>query len=74
MIASLGHSFYSRRAVVLTVLILGFVALTSVMTDAGGLSQAPLFRSGTRVVSLFVTVFDAQRRLVPDLPKPDREG
>jgi len=31
------------------------------------LAQEPTFRSGTRVVSLFVTVFDAQRRLVPDL-------
>src|SRR6185295_15212048 len=29
--------------------------------------QAPTFKSGTQVVSLFVTVADAQKRLVPDL-------
>jgi len=35
--------------------------------------QAPLFKSGTQVVSLFVTVADAQKRLVPDLTKDDFE-
>ncbi len=29
--------------------------------------QQPMFRTGTQVVSLFVTVADAQKRLVPDL-------
>src|SRR6476660_9872249 len=29
--------------------------------------QPPTFKSGTQVVSLFVTVADAQKRLVPDL-------
>src|SRR5437773_7912622 len=29
--------------------------------------QGPTFRTGTQVVSLFVTVADAQKRLVPDL-------
>ena len=33
--------------------------------------QAPTFRSGTQVVSLFVTVQDAQKRLVPDLTQDD---
>jgi len=33
--------------------------------------QAPTFRSGTQVVSLFVTVQDTQRRLVPDLTQDD---
>jgi len=29
--------------------------------------QPPMFRTGTQVVSLFVTVADAQKRLIPDL-------
>lgn len=36
-------------------------------------AQSPVFRSGTRVVSLFVTVFDAQRRLQGDLTQGDFE-
>jgi Ca-activated chloride channel family protein len=35
--------------------------------------QGPVFRAGTQVVSLFVTVADAQKRLVPDLTKDDFE-
>src|SRR4051812_42200251 len=35
--------------------------------------QGPTFRVGTQVVSLFVTVADAQKRLVPDLTKEDFE-
>lgn len=35
--------------------------------------QPPTFRSGTQIVSLFVTVTDAQRRLVPDLVQGDFE-
>ena len=34
-------------------------------------AQEPTFRSGTEIVSLFVTVADAQGRLVPDLTKDD---
>jgi len=34
---------------------------------------APTFKSGTQVVSLFVTVADAQKRLVPDLKQEDFE-
>jgi Ca-activated chloride channel family protein len=33
--------------------------------------QPPTFKSGTQVVSLFVTVADAQKRLVPDLAQTD---
>ncbi len=36
-------------------------------------AQEPTFRSGTEIVSLFVTVADAQGRLVPDLTKEDFE-
>jgi Ca-activated chloride channel homolog len=35
--------------------------------------QAPVFKSGTQVVSLFVTVADAEKRLVPDLVQDDFE-
>jgi Ca-activated chloride channel family protein len=35
--------------------------------------QGPTFKAGTQVVSLFVTVADAQKRLVPDLTKDDFE-
>ena len=35
--------------------------------------QGPTFKSGTQVVSMFVTVADAQKRLVPDLMKEDFE-
>ena len=33
--------------------------------------QPPVFRAGTQVVSLFVTVTDLQKRLVPGLVKED---
>ena len=36
-------------------------------------AQQPTFRTGTEIVSLFVTVADAQGRLVPDLTKDDFE-
>ena len=36
-------------------------------------AQQPTFKAGTQVVSLFVTVADAQKRLVPDLNKEDFE-
>ena len=37
------------------------------------LAQQPTFRAGTQVVSLFATVTDAQKRLVPDLQQADFE-
>jgi Ca-activated chloride channel homolog len=36
-------------------------------------TQGPTFKSGTQVVSLFVTVQDAQKHLVPDLTQADFE-
>jgi Ca-activated chloride channel family protein len=45
-------------------------AIVIARTPAG---QQPTFKSGTQVVSLFVTVADAQKRLVPDLTKDDFE-
>ena len=38
---------------------------------AVGFAQQPTFRAGTQVVSLFVTVADAQKRLVPDLQQDE---
>ena len=37
------------------------------------LAQQPTFRAGTQIVSLFATVTDAQKRLVPDLQQGDFE-
>jgi Ca-activated chloride channel family protein len=48
---------------------LAVAALASRMTVA----QQPTFRSGTQIVSLFVTVTDAQKRLVPNLVQQDFE-
>ena len=42
---------------------------SSMLTHA----QQPQFRSGTQVVSLFATVTDAEKRLVPDLTEADFE-
>ena len=53
-----------RRALTLS----AAAALASIPIAA---QQPPTFRSGTQVVSLFVTVADAQKRLVPDLTQDD---
>jgi Ca-activated chloride channel family protein len=46
----------------------------AVLTAAGlSAQQQPTFKSGTQIVSLFVTVADAEKRLVPDLTKDDFE-
>lgn len=50
---------------------LALVALAAAVPLA--IQQGPTFRSGTQVVSLFATVFDAQNRLVPDLVEADFE-
>jgi Ca-activated chloride channel homolog len=42
-----------------------------VATSAVLAAQQPTFRAGTQVVSLFVTVADIQKRLVPDLTQDD---
>ena len=54
----------SRRAA-------GAFAVAISLAAGVGVAQQPSFRSGTQVVSLFVTVADAQKRLVPDLTKDD---
>jgi Ca-activated chloride channel family protein len=49
------------------------VALSVMALAVPGSAQSPTFRSGTRVVSLFATVTDAQKRLVPDLMQDEFE-
>jgi Ca-activated chloride channel homolog len=51
-------------------LCLGIAVLAGTLTVP---AQEPTFRTGTQVVSLFVTVADADGRLVPDLEKEDFE-
>ena len=45
----------------------------AVAASAALFAQGTVFKSGTEIVSLFVTVADAQGRLVPDLVKDDFE-
>src|SRR2546428_6785586 len=49
--------------------VLAVAAMASRITIA----QQPTFKSGTQIVSLFVTVVDAQKRLVPSLVQEDFE-
>src|SRR5262245_9965221 len=49
------------------------IILAVVVAAAGLYAEQPTFRAGTELVSLFVTVTDAQRRLVPDLEQADFE-
>jgi Ca-activated chloride channel homolog len=50
-----------------------FAAVLSAAALAAQQPQGPTFKAGTQVVSLFVTVADAQKRLVPDLAQGDFE-
>src|SRR5712692_1142986 len=54
---------------------LAAVALSAGAATAGLVAQqqTPMFKAGTQVVSLFVTVADAQKRLVPNLTQDDFE-
>ncbi|HEX7794818.1 MAG TPA: VWA domain-containing protein [Vicinamibacterales bacterium] len=49
----------------------GVLLALLVAAGAAVAAQQPTFRSGTQVVSLFTTVFDAENRLVPDLAQED---
>jgi len=51
--------------------IAGAAALAAAWSISLVAQQGPTFKSGTQVVSLFVTVADAQKRLVPDLTRDD---
>jgi Ca-activated chloride channel homolog len=50
-----------------------FVAIFSGIVSVLAQQQQPTFRSGTQVVSLFATVLDGQKRLVPNLIQDDFE-
>ncbi len=52
---------------------LAIPAALIVSLSALALAQQPTFRAGTQVVSLFATVTDTQKRLVPDLMQGDFE-
>jgi len=56
--------------VALTVLCAALALASAIGVSA---QQPPTFKSGTQIVSLFVTVADAQKRLVPDLSQGDFE-
>ena len=51
--------------------ILAAAAIAAALSTALIAQQPPTFKAATQVVSLFVTVTDAQKRLVPDLTKDD---
>jgi Ca-activated chloride channel family protein len=51
----------------------GAGAMAVLMAAGLAAQQQPTFKSGTQIVSLFVTVADADKRLVPDLTKDDFE-
>jgi Ca-activated chloride channel family protein len=57
------------RPAVAAAALLVFALQTSAALEA----QSPTFRSGTRVVSIFATVTDAQKRLMPDLMQDEFE-
>jgi Ca-activated chloride channel family protein len=46
-------------------------AVLAAMLSIGLGAQQPTFKAGTQVVSIFATVTDAQKRLVPDLTQDD---
>src|SRR3954468_9022477 len=46
-------------------------AIAAVLSIAPGAQQGPTFKTGTQVVSIFATVTDPQKRLVPDLTQDD---
>ncbi len=49
----------------------GVAALAAALSIPLMAQQGPTFKAGTQVVSIFATVTDAQKRLVPDLTKDD---
>jgi Ca-activated chloride channel family protein len=52
-------------------LVAGVAAIAAALSIPLVAQQGPTFKAGTQVVSIFATVTDAQKRLVPDLTKDD---
>src|SRR5213596_2316930 len=72
----MGHGFYCRARGAISVLLscaAGAFLVIVVLAPGGIIAQEPTFKTGTKLVTLFVTVADAQKRLVPDLTKDDFE-
>src|SRR5947209_7061375 len=72
----MGHGFSCGARGAISALLscaAGAFLVIVVLTAGGVIAQQPTFKTGTQVVSLFVTVADAQKRLVPDLAKDDFE-
>ena len=72
----MGHGFSCRARGAISVLLscaAGAFLVIVVLTAGSVIARQPTFKTGTQVVSLFVTVADAQKRLVPDLTKDDFE-
>jgi Ca-activated chloride channel homolog len=61
-----------RDAFLATAVLVAVTTLTPIAQQPPS-TQGPTFKSGTQVVSLFVTVQDAQKRLVPALAQSDFE-
>jgi len=49
----------------------GVAAIAAALSIPLVAQQGPTFKTGTQVVSIFATVTDAQKRLVPDLTQDD---
>ena len=49
----------------------GAAAVATALSAALGAQQGPTFKTGTQVVSIFATVTDTQRRLIPGLTQDD---
>ena len=49
----------------------GAAVIAAALSISPAAQQGPTFKAGTQVVSIFATVTDAQKRLVPDLTKDD---
>jgi len=61
-----------QNALFTTAVLVAVTTLTPIAQQPPS-TQGPTFKSGTQVVSLFVTVQDAQKRLVPSLTQSDFE-
>jgi Ca-activated chloride channel family protein len=64
---------HSGKQLVTAVVVACAASAVVLAQKPAGQQPPPSFKSGTQLVSLFVTVADAQKRLVPDLTKDDFE-
>src|SRR5438874_11075274 len=62
-----------RHGLVYPSLVLAALAIIAARVITPAFAQQSSFKTGTNIVSLFATVVDADKRLVPDLTKDDFE-